>query len=174
MTGAFRQKKNRPTMPSWHSPPQVLLVLIMRDNTLVVPRQIFKKAEQERDELKLKLEKFQTSSKNLSQLLASQTNDKTRLGYGNQVFTSSMFDCDEMFSSKSDVSMPASPVYDRPVTTAIPHNNVIRPRPAKTIGTNPHSPPRRTINHKPSPPASNFPPKVTTVTTHKVNAVKDV
>nr|GEZ48765.1 putative ribonuclease H-like domain-containing protein [Tanacetum cinerariifolium] len=71
------------------------------------------KAEQERDELKLKLKKFQTSSKNLSQLLASQTNDKTRLGYDNQVFTSSMFDCDEMFSSESDVSMPASPVYDR-------------------------------------------------------------
>nr|GEU30633.1 hypothetical protein [Tanacetum cinerariifolium] len=73
----------------------------------------FEKAEQERDELKLKLEKFQTSLKNLSQLLASQTNDKTRLGYDNQVFTSSMFDCDEMFSYESDVTMPASPVYDR-------------------------------------------------------------
>nr|GEV30793.1 hypothetical protein [Tanacetum cinerariifolium] len=85
----------------------------LRDNALVVLRQKFKKAEQERDELKLKLEKFQTSSKNLSQLLASQTNDKTGLGYDNQVFTSSMFDCDEMFSSESDVSMPASPVYDR-------------------------------------------------------------
>nr|GEU77449.1 reverse transcriptase domain-containing protein [Tanacetum cinerariifolium] len=85
----------------------------LRDNALVVLRQKFKKVEQERDELKLKLEKFQTSSKNLSQLLASQTNDKTRLGYANQVFTSSMFDYDEMFSSESDVSMPASPVYDR-------------------------------------------------------------
>nr|GEY97390.1 hypothetical protein [Tanacetum cinerariifolium] len=30
MTRAFRQKKNRPTMPSWHSPLQVLPVLIMR------------------------------------------------------------------------------------------------------------------------------------------------
>nr|GFA83038.1 hypothetical protein [Tanacetum cinerariifolium] len=29
MTGAFRQKKNQPTMPSWHSPLQVLPVLIM-------------------------------------------------------------------------------------------------------------------------------------------------
>nr|GEX99831.1 hypothetical protein [Tanacetum cinerariifolium] len=27
--GVFRQKKNQPTMPSWHSPPQVLPVLIM-------------------------------------------------------------------------------------------------------------------------------------------------
>nr|GFB99455.1 hypothetical protein [Tanacetum cinerariifolium] len=38
----------------------------LRDNALVVLRQKFEKAEQERDELKLKLEKFQTSSKNLS------------------------------------------------------------------------------------------------------------
>nr|GEU64788.1 ribonuclease H-like domain-containing protein [Tanacetum cinerariifolium] len=29
MIGAFRQKKNQPTMPSWHSPPQVLPILIM-------------------------------------------------------------------------------------------------------------------------------------------------
>nr|GEV56596.1 hypothetical protein [Tanacetum cinerariifolium] len=50
MTGAFRQKKNQPTMPSWHSPPQVLQVLIMRDNALVALRQKFEKAEQERDE----------------------------------------------------------------------------------------------------------------------------
>nr|GFD24323.1 hypothetical protein [Tanacetum cinerariifolium] len=85
----------------------------LKDNALVDLRKKFEKAEQERDELKLKLEKFQTSSKNLSQLLASQTNDKTRLGYDNQVFHSSLFDYDEMFSSKSDVSMPASPIYDR-------------------------------------------------------------
>nr|GEU93393.1 zf-CCHC domain-containing protein/DUF4219 domain-containing protein/UBN2 domain-containing protein [Tanacetum cinerariifolium] len=85
----------------------------LRNNALVVLRQKFTKAEQERDKVKLKLEKFQTSSKKLSQLLASQTNDKTGLGYDTQVFTSSMFDCDEMFSSESDISMPASPKYDR-------------------------------------------------------------
>nr|GFD14745.1 hypothetical protein [Tanacetum cinerariifolium] len=73
----------------------------------------FKKAEQERDELKLKLDKFQTSSKNLSQLLASQTFNKTGLGYDNQVINSTVFDCDEMFSFESDVSMPTSPVYAR-------------------------------------------------------------
>nr|GEZ54721.1 hypothetical protein [Tanacetum cinerariifolium] len=55
------QAKEEPTMPSWHSPHQVLLVLIM----------------------------------------------------------SSMFDCDEMFSSESDVSMPTSPVYDRPFAPLI-------------------------------------------------------
>nr|GEZ85937.1 ribonuclease H-like domain-containing protein [Tanacetum cinerariifolium] len=47
------------------------------DNALVVLRQNLEKVEQEGDHLKLKLEKFQTSSKNLSELLASQTNDKT-------------------------------------------------------------------------------------------------
>nr|GEV53742.1 ribonuclease H-like domain-containing protein [Tanacetum cinerariifolium] len=71
------------------------------------------KAEQERDDLKLKLEKFQMSSKNLSHLLASQINDKTGLDYNTQVFTSSMFNCDEIFSSKTDESLPSSPKYDR-------------------------------------------------------------
>nr|GEW34904.1 hypothetical protein [Tanacetum cinerariifolium] len=83
-----------------------------RDNALVELRKKFEKEKQEIDELKLKLDKFQTFSKNLSQLLASQTNDKIRLGYDNQVFTCSVFDYDEMFSSESDVSMHASPVYD--------------------------------------------------------------
>nr|GEW46772.1 ribonuclease H-like domain-containing protein [Tanacetum cinerariifolium] len=271
----------------------------LRDNALVALRHKFEQSEQERDELKLRLEKFQTSSKSLSQLLASQTNDKTRLGYDNQVFNSFVFDYDEMFSSESDVSMPASPIYDmyqsgigyhvvpppytgtlmppkndlvfmmllmptapiiedwvsdsedesevepsqnapsfvqlteqvktprpsvkpvehlipainlrkdsptskglgnnrnrkacfmfptailtrsklvpltavRPITTDVSPNNVIRPRPAKTIGTKPHSPPRRNINRRPSPPASNFPPKVTTVKAPKVNVVMGV
>nr|GEU43535.1 hypothetical protein [Tanacetum cinerariifolium] len=48
----------------------------LRDNALVSLRQNLEKAKQERDDLKLKLEKFKTSSKNLSELLASQTNDK--------------------------------------------------------------------------------------------------
>nr|GEZ52395.1 ribonuclease H-like domain-containing protein [Tanacetum cinerariifolium] len=50
----------------------------LRDTALVTLRQKLEKAEQERDDLKLKLEKFQTSSKNLTYLLASQTNEKTR------------------------------------------------------------------------------------------------
>nr|GEU37114.1 hypothetical protein [Tanacetum cinerariifolium] len=85
----------------------------LRDNALVVLRQNLKKTEQERDDLKLKLEKFQTSSKNLSELLASQTNDKTGLGYNSQVFTRAMFDCDDYLSSESDESLPPSPIYDR-------------------------------------------------------------
>nr|GEV69298.1 putative ribonuclease H-like domain-containing protein [Tanacetum cinerariifolium] len=76
--------------------------------------QNLKKAEQEGDDLKLKLEEFQTSSKNLRDLLASQTNVKTGLGYNSQVFTRTMFDCDDYCTFKSDESLPPSPIYDRP------------------------------------------------------------
>nr|GEV25958.1 hypothetical protein [Tanacetum cinerariifolium] len=85
----------------------------LRDNALVILRQKLKKAEQERDDLKLKLEKFQTSSKNLTELIASQTNAKTGLGYNSQVFTRAMFDCDDYLSLESDESWPSSSLYDR-------------------------------------------------------------
>nr|GEU92056.1 uncharacterized mitochondrial protein AtMg00810-like [Tanacetum cinerariifolium] len=52
-----------------------------RDTALVTLRQKLNQAEQERDDLKLKLDKFQSSSKNLTEFLASQTNDKHGLGY---------------------------------------------------------------------------------------------
>nr|GEZ10360.1 hypothetical protein [Tanacetum cinerariifolium] len=42
------------------------LYVMLRDNSLVELRKKFEKVEQERDELKLKLESFQTSSKNLN------------------------------------------------------------------------------------------------------------
>nr|GEV04468.1 copia protein [Tanacetum cinerariifolium] len=85
----------------------------LRNNALVSLRQTLEKAEQERDDLKLKLEKFQTSSKNLTELLASQTNANTCLGYNSQVFTRAMFDCDDYLSLGSDESLPRSPIYDR-------------------------------------------------------------
>nr|GEV25309.1 hypothetical protein [Tanacetum cinerariifolium] len=83
------------------------------DNALVTLRQKLEKAEQKKDDLKLKLEKFQTYSKNLTELLASQTNKKTGLGYNSQDFTRAMFDCDDYLSSESDESWPPSSLYDR-------------------------------------------------------------
>nr|GFA97127.1 ribonuclease H-like domain-containing protein [Tanacetum cinerariifolium] len=62
----------------------------------------------------------------------------------------------------------------RPVTIAVLHNNVTRPRPTKIVVTKPHSPPKRTINRSSSPKPSNFPPKVTIVKASTVNAVKGV
>ncbi|GKA51549.1 hypothetical protein Tco_0744745, partial [Tanacetum coccineum] len=44
----------------------------LRDNALVENKKKLEKAEKERDELKLKLEKFQNSSKSLNNLLESQ------------------------------------------------------------------------------------------------------
>ncbi|GJV57078.1 hypothetical protein Tco_1458083 [Tanacetum coccineum] len=59
----------------------------LRDKVLAQHRQRFESAEKEKDELKLKLEKFQNSSKNLNNLLDSQVsaNHKSGLGYDNQV-----------------------------------------------------------------------------------------
>nr|GEV97459.1 putative ribonuclease H-like domain-containing protein [Tanacetum cinerariifolium] len=84
----------------------------LRDNSLVTLRQKLKKAKQERDDLKLKLEKFQTSFKNLTELLASQTNEKTGLGYNSQVFTRAMFDGDDHLSSESDERTFMPPKHD--------------------------------------------------------------
>ncbi|GKD28191.1 hypothetical protein Tco_1238969, partial [Tanacetum coccineum] len=57
-------------------------------------RKKFKKAEKERDDLKLTLEKFKNSSKNLSKLLDSQVSNKvkTGVGYDSQVFDSQVND----------------------------------------------------------------------------------
>nr|GEU87976.1 hypothetical protein [Tanacetum cinerariifolium] len=86
----------------------------LRDTALVTLRQKLGTTEQERDDLKLKLEKFQTLSKNLTDLLANQTTKKTGLGYNSQVFTKAMFDCENYYSSESDCeSWPPSNLYDR-------------------------------------------------------------
>nr|GFB64618.1 hypothetical protein [Tanacetum cinerariifolium] len=86
----------------------------LRDTALATLRQKLEATEQERDDLNMKLEKFQTSSKRLTDLLASQTSDKAGLGYNSKVFTHAMFDCDNYYSSESDNdSWPPSNLYDR-------------------------------------------------------------
>nr|GEU50691.1 hypothetical protein [Tanacetum cinerariifolium] len=62
----------------------------------------------------------------------------------------------------------------RPVTSVVPKYHVTRPRPTKPIVTKLHSPPRRHINHSPSPKAGNFPPKVTDVKAPMVTTAKGV
>ncbi|GJX34389.1 hypothetical protein Tco_0245946 [Tanacetum coccineum] len=70
------------------------LDIMLRDNALTELRKKFEKAEKERDDLKLTLEKFENSSKNLSKLLDSQVSDKfkTGVGYDSQVFDSQVND----------------------------------------------------------------------------------
>nr|GEY27769.1 ribonuclease H-like domain-containing protein [Tanacetum cinerariifolium] len=57
----------------------------------------------------------------------------------------------------------------RPITAAVPKINVTRPRQDKPIVTKLNSPPRRHINHSPSPKANNFPSKVTVVKAPMLN-----
>nr|GFA43504.1 hypothetical protein [Tanacetum cinerariifolium] len=52
----------------------------LRDTALTTLRQKLVTTEKERDDLNMKLEKFQTSSKRLTDLLASQTSEKAGLG----------------------------------------------------------------------------------------------
>nr|GEX70951.1 hypothetical protein [Tanacetum cinerariifolium] len=86
----------------------------LRDTALATLRQKLETTKKERDDLNMKLEKFQTSSKRLTDLLASQTSDKAGLGYNSKVFTQAMFDCDNYYSSESDNdSWPPSNLYDR-------------------------------------------------------------
>ncbi|GJZ42726.1 hypothetical protein Tco_0589981, partial [Tanacetum coccineum] len=70
------------------------LDIMLRDNALTELRKKFEKAKKERDDLKLTLEKFENSSKNLSKLLDSQVSDKfkTGVGYDSQVFDSQVND----------------------------------------------------------------------------------
>nr|GEU61467.1 putative ribonuclease H-like domain-containing protein [Tanacetum cinerariifolium] len=81
-----------------------------RDTALFTLRQKLNQAKQERDDLKLKLDKFQTSSKNLTELLASQTNEKHSLGY-----FSSESDCESLsLSFLSDKSQPSGGYHTVP------------------------------------------------------------
>nr|GEU99566.1 hypothetical protein [Tanacetum cinerariifolium] len=87
----------------------------LRDTALTTLRQNLDTTEKERDDINMKLEKFQTSSKRLTDFLASQTSEKAGLGYNSQVFTQDMFDCKYYYSFKSDYdSWPPSNLYDSP------------------------------------------------------------
>nr|GEZ22826.1 hypothetical protein [Tanacetum cinerariifolium] len=70
-------------------------------------------------------------------------------------------------------SKPVLLTTARQVTTVVPQPHVTRPRLAKTVVTKPHSPPRRTINRRASPLASNFPLTVTAVKAPKDKGVID-
>ncbi|GKD55968.1 ribonuclease H-like domain-containing protein, partial [Tanacetum coccineum] len=69
----------------------------LRDNALTELRKKFEKAKKERDDLKLTLEKFGNSSKNLSKLLEIKVSDKfkTGVGFDSQVVNSHVCDSQE-------------------------------------------------------------------------------
>nr|GFA77758.1 hypothetical protein [Tanacetum cinerariifolium] len=60
----------------------IWLDIHLRDNALTELRKKLEKAEKERDEIKISLEKFENSSKTLNKMLDSQVNDKSKTGIG--------------------------------------------------------------------------------------------
>ncbi|GKA49987.1 ribonuclease H-like domain-containing protein [Tanacetum coccineum] len=88
----------------------------LRDNALKELRKKFEKAEKERDDLKLTLEKFGNSFKNLSKLLEIQVSDKfkTGVGFDSQVVNSQVFDSQENDMYKtSEGYHDVPPLYTR-------------------------------------------------------------
>ncbi|GKC58436.1 hypothetical protein Tco_1086034 [Tanacetum coccineum] len=90
---------------------------MLRDNALTELRKKFEKAKKERDDLKLTLEKFENSSKNLSKLLDSQVSDKfkTSVGYDSQRYDSQVYDSQVFDSQVYDSQVFDSQVFDRQV-----------------------------------------------------------
>ncbi|GJZ71285.1 ribonuclease H-like domain-containing protein [Tanacetum coccineum] len=88
-----------------------VLIKQLRDNALIELRKKFENAEKERDDLKLTLEKFGNSSKNLSKLLEIQVSDKfkTGVGFDSQVVDSHVFDSQENERYKTSEGYHAVP-----------------------------------------------------------------
>ncbi|GKD57202.1 ribonuclease H-like domain-containing protein [Tanacetum coccineum] len=84
----------------------------VRDNSITRLKNQLAKALTKKDDLKLKLEKFETSSKNLTNLLNSQisVNNKTGIGFDSQITENELHDIhknnSEVFESASDFPPP--------------------------------------------------------------------
>nr|GEY79829.1 hypothetical protein [Tanacetum cinerariifolium] len=129
-----------------------------RDSVLVTLKQKLNQAEKERDDLKLKFDKFQTSSQSLTKLLASQKHDKQGLGY-----------CSSENDSKS--LSPSCP-SDRPVSTVVPKIMVTRPQHAHSLNTKSKSTIRRHKTRSQSSKTSNSSLKVTAAKAQVVSDAK--
>ncbi|GJY66662.1 reverse transcriptase domain-containing protein [Tanacetum coccineum] len=96
----------------------------LRDNALVENKKKLEKAEKERDELKLTLEKFQNSSKSLNNLLESQVIDKFKTGLGYNAASSTAA------SPAVEIFVNSSEIENMDVTTIVTPSNV------KTVESN--------------------------------------
>ncbi|GJU42826.1 ribonuclease H-like domain-containing protein [Tanacetum coccineum] len=83
----------------------------VRDNSITELKNLLAEALREKDDLKLKLEKFQTSSMKLTKLINSQisVNNKSGVGFDSQMNENELHDChlnkSEVFESASDSSV---------------------------------------------------------------------
>nr|GEU40396.1 hypothetical protein [Tanacetum cinerariifolium] len=103
--------------------------VVARDAVFVTLKQKLNQAEKERGDLKLKFDKFQTSSKSLTELLANQTNGKHGLGYYSESDSESLSP-----SSLSDRIQPSGEYHDVPPPIT---GNFMPPKPDLVFHTAP-------------------------------------
>ncbi|GJY52689.1 hypothetical protein Tco_0443536 [Tanacetum coccineum] len=123
----------------------------VRDNSITELKNQLAEALREKDDLKLKLEKFETSSKKLIDLLNSQisVNNKTGIGFDSQMTKNELHD---IHKNNSEVFVSAS---DSSVNEIEEENNQVNDRFKKVKGY--HAvPPPYTGNYMPSRPDLSF------------------
>ncbi|GJV40672.1 hypothetical protein Tco_1419112 [Tanacetum coccineum] len=123
----------------------------VRDNSITELKNQLAEALREKDDLKLKLEKFETSSKKLTDLLNSQisVNNKTGIGFDSQMTENELHD---IHKNNSEVFVSAS---DSSVNEIEEENNQVNDRFKKVKGY--HAvPPPYTGNYMPSRPDLSF------------------
>nr|GEW77923.1 putative ribonuclease H-like domain-containing protein [Tanacetum cinerariifolium] len=157
MIGAFKQKKNQPIMPSWHSPPQVLPVLIMSfEFDVSMPTSPiydrYKSGEGYHDVPPPYTGTFMPPKRDLVFYDALTVNETVPTAFNVEPNTTKPTqDLHVVPTTVLTRSRLVPLTAARPVTTAVPPITVTKRRPAKTVVTKPHSPLRRPINHRPSP-----------------------
>ncbi|GKA33019.1 hypothetical protein Tco_0719386 [Tanacetum coccineum] len=123
----------------------------VRDNSITELKNQLAEALREKDDLKLKLEKFETSSMKLTKLINSQisVNNKYGVGFDSQMNENELHDC---HLNKSEVFESAS---DSSVNEIEEENNLVNDRFKKVEGY--HAvPPPYTGNYMPSRPNLSF------------------
>ncbi|GJZ03253.1 ribonuclease H-like domain-containing protein [Tanacetum coccineum] len=123
----------------------------VRDNSITELKNQLAEALREKDDLKLKLEKFETSSMKLTKLINSQisVNNKSGVGFDSQMNENELHDC---HLNKSEVFESAS---DSSVNEIEEENNQVNDRFKKVKGY--HAvPPPYTRNYMPSRPDLSF------------------
>ncbi|GJY44291.1 ribonuclease H-like domain-containing protein [Tanacetum coccineum] len=123
----------------------------VKDNSITELKNMLAKALREKDDFKLKLEKFETSSMKLTKLINSQisVNNKSGVGFDSQMNENELHDC---HLNKSKVFESAS---DSSVNEIEEENNQVNDRFKKVEGY--HAvPPPYTRNYMPSRPDLSF------------------
>ncbi|GJY08065.1 ribonuclease H-like domain-containing protein [Tanacetum coccineum] len=123
----------------------------VRDNSIIELKNQLAEALKEKDDLKLKLEKFETSSMKLTKLINSQISvkNKSGVGFNSQMNDNELHDC---YLNKSEVFESAS---DSSVKEIEEENNQVNDRFKKVAGY--HAvPPPYTGNYIPSRPDLSF------------------